>query len=109
MNSGTDGLRLAQTKQAMANVGAAVAQVLNEAIYRPVTFKSTAGTDEGAHGETFRVLVVASEVAAVAAAASAAAVVVAVVGTRGRTWCNIVCVCAAVSRACLPVTEEFIE
>jgi hypothetical protein len=46
-------LRLAQTKQAMASVGAAVAQVLNEAIYRPVTFRSRPGTDEGAHGEAF--------------------------------------------------------
>lgn len=47
--------KLAVTKKALSNVGSAVARVLDEAIYRPVTLTTQSATEECAHGIVFTV------------------------------------------------------
>jgi hypothetical protein len=47
--------QLAQTKQALANVGTAVKHVLDEAIYRPITFKTQNAVEEADYGIVFSV------------------------------------------------------
>jgi len=47
--------QLAQTKQALASVGTAVKRVLDEAIYRPITFKTQNAVEEADYGIVFSV------------------------------------------------------
>ena len=47
--------QLAATKHALANIGTAVKRVLDEAIYRPITFKTTNAMEEASHGIVFSV------------------------------------------------------
>jgi hypothetical protein len=47
--------QLAQTKQALANVGTAVKHVLDEAIYRPITLKTQNAVEEADYGIVFSV------------------------------------------------------